>query len=179
MKFQKTDIQDLILITAEPYSDSRGVFRRSYCRREYDEAGLNPEIAQTNISENFKPYTLRGFHYQKEPYGEDKTLTVIAGALFNVVIDLRRNSKSYLKSASFSLSALDRSSLFVPKGCANAFLTLEKNTTVLYYMTQEYHESSGAGIRFDDPFFNIDWPHKPEVISEKDASYVDFRPEGD
>ena len=110
------------------------------------------------------------------PYGEDKILSCIKGAIFDVVVDLRKDSAAYLKWASFELSEENRLSLYLPKGCANAYLTLQDNTWILYYHSQFYTPGSEAAIRYDDPLFKVKWPARPEVISEKDRGYPDFNP---
>jgi dTDP-4-dehydrorhamnose 3,5-epimerase len=176
MQFIEQEIAGLYLIESDPYVDERGAFRRHYCEEEYKNAGLNSTIKQTNISENNTRGTLRGFHYQLPEHEEDKTLAVLSGKLYNVVIDVRQDSPTYLTSVTIELDARQRQSLYVPTGCANAFLTLENNTVVFYLMSSSYRPECSRGFRYDDPYFNISWPFAPLSISEKDANYQNFNP---
>ena len=126
MIFKKQKIRDLLLINPKPFTDKRGLFRRIYCLNELKLKKINFKIKQANISENKNTQTLRGFHYQKFPYGEDKIITCVQGEIHNIVIDMRVDSKTYKKWQSFRLSEKNRLGLLVPKGCANAYLTLKK-----------------------------------------------------
>ena len=126
MLFKKQRIRGLILIKPEPYIDKRGLLRRIYCLKELKKKNFNFKIKQINISENKNIHTLRGFHYQKSPYGEDKIIYCIQGKIHNIVIDMRKKSKTFMKWKSFTLSEKNRLALLVPKGCANAYLTLKK-----------------------------------------------------
>ena len=128
MLFQKQKIKGLILIKSEPYVDIRGLFRRIYCLKELKKKKINFNIKQINVSENKNIYTLRGFHYQESPYGEDKIITCMKGRIHNIVIDMRKKSKTFMQWQSFDLSEMNRLALLVPKGCANAYLTLKKTT---------------------------------------------------
>ena len=176
MIFHAQKITGVYTIEPQPYADERGLLRRHFCQREFARQGLTFDIRQSNISENRKRHTLRGFHYQLPPYGEDKVLSCIQGSIFNIVLDLREDSDSCLTWQSFQLSAENRLSLFVPKGCANAYLTLEDNTWILYYHSEFYAPGAEAAIRYNDPFFHFEWPFEPLVISEKDRNHPDFKP---
>lgn len=175
MKFSKTSINDAFMIIPEPYTDDRGVFRRHFCFSEFEKNGIPNKVEQANISENLYPFTLRGFHYQKSPHQEGKTLSCIKGKIFDVIIDLRNNSSTYMRWESFELSDENKNSIFIPPGCANAFLTLSSDCLIHYYCSKSYEPNSELGVRFNDPSFNIIWPHKPEVISEKDLSHPDYK----
>ena len=168
MLFKKQRIRGLILIKPEPYIDKRGLLRRIYCLKELKKKNFNFKIKQINISENKNIHTLRGFHYQKSPYGEDKIIYCIQGKIHNIVIDMRKKSKTFMKWKSFTLSEKNRLALLVPKGCANAYLTLKKKTWVLYFHSQFYKKGFERGIKYNDPTFNFDWPNKPQIISKKD-----------
>ncbi len=136
MIFQKQKIKGLILIKPESFVDRRGLFRRIYCFKELKKKYLNFKIKQINISENNNIHTLRGFHYQKSPFGEDKIITCIQGEIHNIVIDMRKKSKTYMEWKSFRLSEKNRFELIVPKGCANAYLTLKKkNLGIIFSLT--------------------------------------------
>ena len=174
MKFFNQSIEGLVLIKPEVFEDNRGAFRRNFCAKELKEHGINFSVCQGNISENFRQYTLRGFHYQKNPSNESKVLTPISGNIYNVVIDLRPRSSTFLKWLSIEVSAERRESLHVPAGCANAFLTTSENTVVHYYMGDYFKPESYSGFRYNDPYFNVQWPHEPQVISQRDADFSDF-----
>ena len=170
MIFQKQKIKDLIVINPEPYTDRRGLFRRVYCFNELKLKKINFKIKQANISENKDTQTLRGFHFQKFPYGEDKIISCVQGEIHNIVIDMREDSKTFKNWQSFCLSEKNRLGLLVPKGCANAYLTLKKKTWVLYFHSQFYKPGYEESLKYDDPKFNFDWPKKIKVISKKDNS---------
>ena len=174
MNFIPQKVNDHLLIIPDLHDDERGVFRRSFCKEVLKKNGINFNVVQGNISENYNKHTLRGFHYQSTPSNESKILTCISGSLFNIVLDLREDSSSYKKWSSVEINSQERQSLYVPSGCANAFLTLEDNTIVHYYMNDFYNPSSYKGIRYNDPTFSFEWPHEPKIISEKDLNFSDF-----
>jgi len=174
MKFFHESIEGLILIKPDVFNDNRGAFRRTFCEQELKKQGINFSVCQGNISENTAQYTMRGFHYQKSPSGESKILTPVSGSIYNVVIDLRPNSVTFLKSVALKVSSLRRESLHVPAGCANAFLTMEVNSVVHYYMGDYFKSESYSGFRYNDPFFNVEWPHDVAVISDRDDTFPDF-----
>ncbi len=174
MKFYEQDIKGVWLIEAEPVTDARGSFRRHFCQKEYEDNGLQSKIVQTNISENPQKHTLRGFHYQVRPFEENKTLTCLQGSLFDVIVDLRSDSDTFLKWISVGLTAGDNLSLYVPAGCANAYLTLEDSTIILYYMSEFFAPESYSGFRYNDPKLSVDWPSEPALISSKDQNYPDL-----
>lgn len=176
MKFIELGLAGVWLIEPELVFDDRGTFRRTFCAAEFAANGLDSAAVQGNVSENPHEGTLRGFHFQLPPYEEAKTLTCVTGSLFDIIVDLRPGSKTYLRWVSCEFSASDRRSLHVPKGCANAWLTTSPNTTVHYYMGEAYRPNVDRGIRFDDPSFGFRWPREPNVISKKDLSYPDFDP---
>lgn len=175
MIFHKSKLSGVLIIEPEPYFDERGLLRRQFCRREFEKEGIDWDIKQCNISENKNRFTLRGFHYQLPPHGENKILSCIKGAIFDVVLDLRVDSNSYLKWESFDLTEENRLSLYLPKGCANAYLTLKDNTWIFYYHSEFYFPAGEAGICYNDPMFGIKWPAEPVVISKKDRSYPGFK----
>jgi len=174
MKFIEQSIDGVILIIPSVFEDERGAFRRNFCAQEFKEKGIDLSVCQGNISENPNQFTLRGFHYQKSPSRESKLLTPVSGELYNVVIDLRPLSKTYLEWLAVEVSAGRRESLLVPAGCANAFLTMQHNTVVHYYMGDYFKPETYSGFRYDDAFFSVQWPCLPAVISERDASFPDF-----
>ena len=176
MIFKKQNIAGVFIIDPEPFSDNRGQLRRHFCQREFKNAGIMDEVKQCNVSENLKKFTLRGFHYQLPPYDEDKIISCMNGSIFDVVIDLRKESKTYLHWESFTLSKENKLGLFVPKGCTNAYITLEDNTWIFYYHSEFYTPGAEGGICYNDPFFKINWPFEPEVISERDLNHPPFDP---
>ena len=177
MKFKELKIKDAFLIEAEPFTDERGVFRRNYCIEEFSSHNINTKISQANISENFLKYTLRGFHYQLPPHGEGKTMTIFSGKIYDIIVDLRKESETFLSWESFELSPEMRTSFHVPPGCANAFLTLKKNTVVHYYCSYPYTPEAERGIRYNDSLFQFKWPiAEPKEISIKDQNWPDFNP---
>ena len=172
MKFNKTKISNIILITHNTFKDNRGEFSRLYCKKIFKKLNFSP--VQTNLSINSKKFTLRGFHYQIGRSSEKKLVTCVKGEIYNVVIDLRKNSKTYGKNVSFRLSEKKIQTVYVPKGFANAFLTLKDNTVVVYHTNNYYNFEKEKGIRFDDKFFRIKWPTKPKIISNKDKGYKSY-----
>jgi len=176
MKFYKQKIEGVWLIEAEPFKDSRGMFFRHFCKKEYEANGLNSNIVQTNVSKNNKKYTLRGMHYQLKPFQEDKTMFCLSGAIYDIIVDLRPGSKTYLKWIPVELNSKAPLSLYLPAGCANGYLTKEDNTAILYYMSEFYSPQAYRGFRYNDPAFNFRWAAEPLVISEKDRNLPDYKP---
>ena len=174
MKFVCQSIEGLVLILPEVFEDNRGTFRRNFCFKELKKNGIELSVSQGNISENKSMFTMRGFHYQKNPSSESKVLTPITGSIHNVVVDLRSDSPTFLKSVALDILSSRRESLHVPAGCANAFLTIETNTLVHYYMGDCFKPESYAGFRYNDPYFDVQWPHAPTVISDRDTAFPDF-----
>lgn len=177
MKLIEQEIPGFFLIESEPVFDERGVFRRNFCRSTLASVGIEFDPIQGNISENTHKHTLRGFHYQRAPYTEGKILTCLTGGIFNVVVDLRHDSPTYMFHQSVIISDTSRVSLLVPPGCANAFLTLHDSTIVHYYMSAEFVPDRYAGFRFDDPAFGVIWPEAPAVISDRDLNHPAFKVE--
>ena len=175
MRFKKQKIKGVFLIQPEPFIDERGIFRRNFCKKEFSKNKLIYHIEQCNISENKYKHTLRGFHYQTGKYGEGKTFTCIRGKIFDIVVDLRKFSRTYKKWISFEISDLNRNSIHIPPGCANAFLTLEKDTVVHYYCSNSYSPQHEKGIKYNDKDFKFKWPVKPKIISQKDRNHDDFK----
>ncbi len=174
MNFLEQDLQGVYLISPEPFEDERGVFRRHFCKKEFASKNLFSDIKQTNISENKKKHTLRGFHFQFSPHGENKIISCVNGSIFDIVVDLREASATYLNWQSFELDKESKLSLYVPKGCANAYLTMEDNTWILYYHSEFYNPGGEGGIRYNDPFFSFKWPFKPKIISKRDCNFPDW-----
>ncbi len=175
MKFHPSEFPGAFLIEPEPVGDARGLFRRQYCAEEFAAAGIPFEVRQTNFSENRQRHTLRGFHYRRDTLPEGKVITCIRGAVHNVVADVRLGSPTYLRTFHIELSQDNRLALFLPHGCANAFLTLQDDTMIHYLHGSLYRPGSDTGFRYDDPLFGVAWPAAPAVISEKDLAQPAFR----
>ena len=168
MKFKELGIAGVWLIEPELYSDERGVFRRHFCQEEFAAHGIATQVAQGNVSENPHLHTLRGFHYQLAPHAEGKTLSCFSGGIYDIIVDLRSDSKTFLQWISLTLNAQSRNSLYIPPGCANAYLTVAPDTVVHYYMSEMYEPGSYRGFNYDDPSFKFVWPAAPQVISDRD-----------
>jgi dTDP-4-dehydrorhamnose 3,5-epimerase len=175
MTFDEAKISGVFEIRLEPKSDERGFFARSWCQKEFESHGLNPKLVQCNISFNTRKGTLRGMHYQAPPFQEAKVIRCTRGAIYDVVIDLRPESQTFKSWILAVLTAENRNMIYVPAGCAHGFLTLEDETEVSYQMSEVYSAESARGVRWDDPAFQISWPEKVEVISERDRTYPDFK----
>lgn len=176
MKILEQKIPGTYLIQPEPFEDERGRFRRAFCCEEFSKKGIPFQIKQTNFSENKTQGTLRGIHFRKEILPESKVLTCVRGKIFNVIVDLRRKSPMFGKWISLELSAENGWAVYLPHGCANGFLTLEADTAVHYYHGSVYQNGADTGVAYDDPYFGIQWPFAPNVISEKDKTYEKFDP---
>lgn len=171
MRFDDVGINGAALIHTEPFTDDRGSFARIFCAEEFRTAGLEPGVAQTNLSTNHRQGTLRGLHLQRGEAAEAKLVRCIRGALFDVIVDMRTDSPTYLRQVGVELSADNRLALFVPKGCAHGFQTLVDDTDAMYQVSDPYHPGTEDGYRYDDPILAIDWPLPVSVISDKDAGW--------
>lgn len=171
MIFTKTTLKDAFVLELEKKGDERGFFARTYCREEFRDSGISFVPVQANISYNHQKHTLRGMHYQAAPYEEAKLVSCVKGAIYDVIIDLREDSLTFREWFGIELNAINRKMLYIPKGFAHGFLTLEGDTEVSYLMSEFYKPGAGMGIRWDDPYYNIQWPVKAEVISEKDKNW--------
>lgn len=171
MIFQETELSDARLIEVEPRGDERGWFGRTFCTTEFRANGLESVFVQQNASVSAQKGTLRGMHFQRAPHGEVKLLRCLRGAILDVIIDLRRDSPTFLRHQGFELSAENRRMLYVPKGFAHGFQTLSDEVEVSYLVSAPYTPASEGGVRYSDPLFNIDWPLPVSVISDKDANW--------
>jgi dTDP-4-dehydrorhamnose 3,5-epimerase len=176
MRFTETKVAGAFLIEPEPIADERGFFARTWCREEFTDHGLTGELAQANISFNHRKGTLRGLHYQAAPHAEAKLVRVTRGAIWDLALDLRRDSPTYLAWFGAELNDANRHMLYVPEGCAHGFLTLTDAAEVAYQMSAPYAAQAARGVRFDDPAFGIEWPGEVVVINERDRTYPDFGP---
>lgn len=171
MIFTETKIKGAMIIEPEQLTDERGFFARSFCKEEFEKHGLENSLVQCNISYNKKKGTLRGMHYQKPPHDEAKIVSCTHGAIYDVAIDLRKDSKTYCQWVAAELTDKNYKMLYVPKGCAHGFQTLKDETVVYYQMTESFHPESAKGVHWDDPAFGIQWPTGKKIISERDNRY--------
>jgi dTDP-4-dehydrorhamnose 3,5-epimerase len=172
--FRETELAGAFEIELEPYRDERGFFARGFCRREFEAYGLVGEWVQSSLSYNVKRGTLRGMHWQVGPHGEAKLVRCTAGAIYDVIVDLRPGSPTCGRWVASELSAANRRACYVPPEFAHGFLTLADATEVFYEIS-EYHEPKAArGFRWNDPVTAIRWPEEPRVISERDACHPDL-----
>ncbi len=173
MIFKETRLKGAFVIDLERHEDDRGFFARTFCQKEFEAHGLNPRLAQCNISFNKKKGTLRGMHYQVAPYAEAKLVRCTRGAIYDVIIDLRHDSPTFKKWVAVELTGESRLMLYIPEEFAHGFQTLEDNSEVFYQMSTPYHPQAARGVRWDDPAFGVEWPLESKVISAKDQSYED------
>ena len=175
MIFTETKLKGAFIIALEPREDERGFFARSWCEDEFKQNGLNPRLAQCNISFNKKRGTLRGMHYQAAPLAEAKLVRCTMGAIYDVIVDLRNDSPTFKQWVSVELTAENRLALYVPEDFAHGFQTLMDNTEVFYQMTEFYHPECARGVRWDDPVFGIVWPPESHISSLLDREYSDYQ----
>ncbi|MGB5890302.1 MAG: dTDP-4-dehydrorhamnose 3,5-epimerase [Thermoanaerobaculia bacterium] len=174
MIFLETPLAGAFVIDIEPHEDERGFFARTFCQEEFEAHGLNAPVVQSSVSFNRQRGTLRGMHFQAPPHEESKVVRCTAGAIYDVIVDLRPLSPTFVQWHAVTLSAENRTMFYIPGGFAHGFLTLEDNTEVLYQMSEFYYPDSARGVRWDDPAFGIEWPVEPTAISDRDQSYPDF-----
>jgi dTDP-4-dehydrorhamnose 3,5-epimerase len=177
MRFVEQPLPGVFRIEPERHHDERGFFARSFCESELAAAGLHTHFPQGNVSWNRAKHTLRGMHYQAAPHGEVKIVCCTAGAILDVVVDLRRDSPTRLQWLGVELTPASGAQLYIPAGFAHGFLTLADDTEVSYRMGTPYVADLARGLRWNDPQIGIAWPALPAVISHRDASYPDFDPE--
>lgn len=175
MKFSETAIAGVVVVDPDWRTDARGAFSRTHCPEAFAAAGHAFVPAQTSLSRNPRAGTLRGMHYQPAPHAETKLVRVTRGRIFDVALDLRRDSASYGRWTGVELSAENARAQFIPQGVAHGFITLEPDTDVLYQISPMFQPGHEAGVRWNDPVFNIRWPRAPEIISERDAAYPDHQ----
>jgi dTDP-4-dehydrorhamnose 3,5-epimerase len=174
MRFEKLTIDGAMLVHIEPRRDDRGFFARTFCVNEFAAQGLSTAAVQASISYNLKSGTVRGMHFQWPPSQEGKLVRCLRGQIFDVLLDLRPGSPSYLRHQSVVLDQDNRDAVFIPPGIAHGFQTLADHTEVLYQMTDFYEPELQTGFRWNDPQFGISWPLQDIEISDRDASCADF-----
>jgi len=174
MIFTETKLPGAFVIDLEQFEDERGFFARCWSEKEFADRGLIGRLVETNISFNCKAGTLRGMHFQTAPYAQPKLVRCTAGAVYDVIIDLRPESATFKQWAAVELSAANYRELYIPAGFAHGFQTLVNNTEVLYQMLTPYVAESARGVRWNDPAFGIDWPAAERIIIGRDQTYPDF-----
>lgn len=174
MIFSPTSLAGAYLVDVEKHEDYRGFFARTWCEEEFSQQGLIPHMAQASISYNIKKGTLRGMHFQSPPCKEGKLVRCVQGEVFDVIIDIRPLSVTYLQHFSVLLSASKRNALYIPPGFAHGFQTMADHTEVFYQMTEQYRPQYASGFRWNDPAFNIQWPEAERTILNRDNQYPDF-----
>ena len=174
MKFNKTKLNGAYTIDLDKREDERGFFARLFCINEFDGEGMDRNVVQINNSLSKDKGTLRGIHYQLNPKAETKIVRCIKGSLWDVIVDLRPDSPTFLQWFGETLSAENRRMMFVPKGFGHGFITLEPDTEAIYLVTEFYSPEHERGLRWNDPNIGIEWPIEPVIISEKDKNHKDF-----
>lgn len=174
MIFAALEIPGAFILDIEPHADERGLFARTFCEREFSDQGIDARFVQSSTSFNLRRGTLRGLHYQQEPHEECKLVRCTAGAIRDVIVDLRRGEDTFGRWASVDLTAENRRAIYIPAGVAHGFQTTVDRSEVLYHITEFYHPELARGIRWNDPRLRIDWPILPPILSDRDASYPDL-----
>jgi len=171
MIFEPIPLDGAWVVTLDPIEDERGYYARAYCRKEFEAHGIDPTVVQVNAAFSKSAGTLRGMHYQTDPCAETKLVRCVRGSLYDVMVDMRPDSPTYLQHFGIELSAANRKMVFVPKSFAHGFLTLKDNTELCYMVGEYYAPGCEQGFCHDDPAVGIQWPVAVEVISEKDKSW--------
>ncbi len=171
MKFVATPLAGAFVLELERHEDERGFFARTFCREDFVDHGLVPEVSQCSLSRNRCAGTLRGMHYQAAPHGETKLVRCVRGEIFDVIVDLRDRSPTRHRWFGVKLTASAGNALYVPEGFAHGFVTLGDDVDVLYQISTPYHPDAARGLRWNDPVLAIEWPIRPTVISDRDAGY--------
>lgn len=172
MKISELEIKGAYLIELEEFKDERGSFARQFCKEEMKKFGIDFDIKQCNLSKNYTKGVLRGMHYQKEPYPEIKLVSCFKGAIYDVLVDIRRDSPTYLKWIGTELTENNNKALYIPSGVAHGFQTIEDNSIVYYQLGEFFMPEYYSGVRWDDPAFGIKWPHSENrIMNERDKNY--------
>lgn len=174
MIFTETNLKGVYKIDLEKKGDDRGFFARVFCKNEYAKYNLNSDIVQINTSVTPNKGTFRGLHYQLPPKAEDKIIKVVKGSLFDITVDLRPNSPTYMQNYTTEISADNRTMMYIPKGCAHGYLILEDYTEVVYMVTEFYSPENERVLRWNDPKISVKLPYEPVYFSQKDTSAPDF-----
>ena len=174
MEFIETKLNGAFVIEAEKHADQRGFYAEIWSRRELEARGLETQLSQSSASYNIKSGTVRGMHYQRDPHAQTKLVRCVRGAIYDVMIDLRSDSPTFGQWVGAELTADNYRMLYIPIGFAHGFQTLTDAAELAYLICGQYNPEAEAGVRWDDPFFGIEWPMDVTVISPRDANYPDF-----
>jgi dTDP-4-dehydrorhamnose 3,5-epimerase len=174
LTFEPTALPGVFVVRAEPQEDARGMFARTFCAEEFRAQGLDPRVAQSSTSSTRRRGTLRGMHWQAAPWGESKLVRCVRGAVFDVAVDLRRDSPSFCRWVAFELTASGGDALYLPQGVAHGYQALQDDVELFYQMSVPYHPEAAQGVRWNDPAFGIAWPIPDPLLSARDAGYPDF-----
>lgn len=176
MRFVETSLAGVLVLELELHADDRGFFARTFCAQEFEHRGLPPDFAQCSVSYSERAGTLRGMHYQDAPHAERKLVRCTGGEIYDVVLDLRLDSPTYMQWEAFLLTEASWQQLYIPEGVAHGFQTLTPDAGVFYQISVPYEPSAARGVRWDDPAFGIEWPDAERTISQRDRSFPDFTP---
>ncbi len=174
MKFNPTTIDGAFLIEVEPIEDQRGSFSRAFCQKEFQQVGIQFSLAQCNLARTSDKGIVRGLHYQIAPAGEQKLIRCIRGRVFDAIIDVRKDSSTYLKTFTTELSAANRQALFIPAGIAHGYQTLEADSDFFYMTDEFYSPEQERGVRYNDPIASFSWPLEPLGMTERDKNWPDI-----
>ena len=173
--FKKLEIEEVILITPKIFNDGRGFFVETYKTSDFEEAGITERFVQDNHSKTVKKHTIRGLHFQKEPYEQSKLIRVLKGKILDIVVDIRPDSETFGKWVSIVLDAESKAMIYLPKGFAHGFCTLEDDAEVIYKCSKNYSPNHEGGIIWNDPFLEIEWPTNQPTLSERDKKWGSFK----
>jgi dTDP-4-dehydrorhamnose 3,5-epimerase len=176
MIFRESELPGAFVIEIERHEDERGFFARAWCEREFADHGLTTRVVQCNLAYNKEKSTLRGMHFQAAPQAEVKLVRCTSGAIYDVIVDLRPESPTFMRWIAVELTAENRRMLYVPEGFAHGYQTLADGTETFYQVSEAYEPSAERGVRWDDPAFGIQWPDaERRIISAKDRAWTDYR----
>ena len=177
MTFTETQLPGVWVVDGEIFPDERGHFAPAWRPEEFAARGLETAIAQASLASNIRRGTIRGLHYQTAPFEEAKTIRVVRGAIYDVTVDLRPGSATYLRWIGVELTADNRRMVYIPRGCAHGYQTLADDMDVFYFVSAPYAQGHQQGIRWDDPAVGVQWPLGPPAsISDRDRQFPDLRP---
>lgn len=175
MQFEQTTVAGVFLIKPDKFDDERGFFTRTWGQDEFEAHGLQSRVVQRNLAYNRVAGTLRGMHFQRTPFPEVKLVTCLIGAVYDVAMDIRRDSPTFGRWFGAELRQDNATMLYIPEGCAHGYVSLEPESTVEYLISEFYHPEVAGGVRWNDPFFNVQWPIEPVVMNERDQTYPTFQ----
>lgn len=174
MNLTETKLKGVFIVQLKPFEDERGFYKRLWGNDEIAELGLDNELNNAGVSYNKKHGTFRGMHFQKKPFAETKLVQCIRGRVYDVILDIRGNSETFGEWISVELSDENHKAIYIPKGLAHGFQTLEDDSEVLYFISAKYNKDSASGVRWSDKKFGIELPLEVSVINKRDANYADF-----